>query len=269
MDRTPMGRYWSEDAGNYGRIVADELASFRALAWKRRFRAQLPGSGLDILDFGCGPGFFSVLLAEEGHRVWGGDLSEGMVARARELAARLPASSRPVFLRSENVLGRFPDSSLDGVVCRNVTWTLPDPARFYRECLRVLRPGGTLLVYDANWMLPLHDARLGERVRERERACIERFGSTFDGPAIAEPVDFASLPLSSVRRPDWDSRVLSRTGFAEVSVSEDVTGELWDAKEKLLYGETPLFEVKASKARLPAPVAARSAPRPPVRAAVT
>ena len=247
MDRTPMGRYWSEDADNYGRIVSSELASFRALAWKKRFRRHFRGGPLRILDFGCGPGFFSILLSQLGHRVWGGDISEGMIRRAEELSLRLPEGMRPSFLHSEDVLSLFLGESLDAIVCRNVTWTLPDPAGFYRRCLAALRPGGTLLVYDANWMLPLSDPALRERVERRERLCVERYGSTFDGPPISEPVDFSALPLSSVVRPQWDRRALREAGFAEAGFTEDVTGELWDEKERLLYGETPLFEIRAVK----------------------
>ena len=35
MNLETMQRYWSEDAGNYGQIIEDELASFRVEAWKK------------------------------------------------------------------------------------------------------------------------------------------------------------------------------------------------------------------------------------------
>ena len=43
----------------------------------------------------------------------------------------------------------FPDETFDVVVSRNLTWTLPHPERAYRQWLRILKPGGILLNYDA------------------------------------------------------------------------------------------------------------------------
>ena len=37
MDRTSQGRYWSEDADNYRRIIEAEFNSFRADAWLQLF----------------------------------------------------------------------------------------------------------------------------------------------------------------------------------------------------------------------------------------
>ena len=35
-----MARYWSQDAENYGNIIADELASFRVEAWQKLLREK-------------------------------------------------------------------------------------------------------------------------------------------------------------------------------------------------------------------------------------
>ena len=118
---------------------------------------------------------------------------------------------------------------------------MKDPARFYGDCRRVLAPGGRLVVFDANWNLPLFDEALAARCAERERLCIERYGSTYDGPAIEEPLDCRALPLSRRVRPAWDVRTLHMLGFAGVEAEHDLTDRLWDDKERLLYGETPLF----------------------------
>ena len=243
MDLASIGRYWSEDSANYGRIISDELSSFRRRAWRERFAALLPGGALDVLDFGCGPGFFSQVLADLGHRVTGADLSEGMIREAR---ARLAAEQdNPRFVQIDGTLDAFADASFDLVVSRNVTWTLQEPEAFYRQARRVLRPAGMLLVYDANWHLPLFDGALLDRCRRREAKCLDRYGSTFDGDPIGEPFDPLELPLSGRKRPAWDVPVLHSSGFRSVSTSENIIETLWDEKEKLLYGETPLFEIVA------------------------
>ena len=67
MDRTSMGRYWTEDSANYGRVIASEFGSFREDAWKGIFSLLLPQAPAPVLDFGCGPGFFTLLLSELGY----------------------------------------------------------------------------------------------------------------------------------------------------------------------------------------------------------
>lgn len=243
MDLASIGRYWSEDSANYGRIITSELASFRRQAWEERFSSLLPQRSLDVLDFGCGPGFFSQILAGLGHRVTGADLSEGMI---REACDSLGAGrGNPAFVLIDGTLDAFADSSFDVVVSRNVTWTLQEPEAFYLQARRVLRPGGMLLVYDANWQLPLFDSALLERCRAREAKCLARYGSTFDGDPIGEPFDPRQLPLSSRVRPAWDVPVLRSSGYRSVRTNENIIDALWDDKEKLLYGETPLFEIVA------------------------
>ena len=227
-----MGRYWSADALHYGNIVRDELASFRREAWMERFGELLPSASC-VLDFGCGPGFFSIVLAALGHTVTGVDISTQMVeqARANVSTERLPL--KPTFLHSEKDLAAFADASFDVIVSRNVTWTLSDPVGFYKEALRVLAPGEAL----------------AQRCAEREAQCLARYGSTFDPAEIdAEPIDIKALPLSRVVRPAWDAETLPTLGFASVLTDETITETLWDEKEKLIYGETPLFEIVAKKA---------------------
>jgi len=43
------------------------------------------------------------------------------------------------------------------------------------------------------------------------------------------------------------SGILRSLGFGEVHSDFDLTDKLWDDKERLLYGETPLFGVFATK----------------------
>ena len=53
----------------------------------------------------------------------------------------------------------FDDNSFDCIISRNVTWTLLDTKQSYQEWLRVLRPGGKILIFDANWNLKYHDKK--------------------------------------------------------------------------------------------------------------
>jgi len=121
-------------------------------AWKQELGRDLPGlpgSQLIVLDIGCGTGVMGLLFAEMGHRVTGIDLSEGMLAKAREKASaqNLPAE----FKTGDAELLPFGKGLFDVVVNRHLLWTLPHPDAALKEWHRVLKTGGVLLVIEGVW----------------------------------------------------------------------------------------------------------------------
>ena len=131
-------------------------------------------------DLGCGSGHLTALLAPFVGRVIAVDASSSMLDRAK---ARL-AGVQHVELRSgELEVLPVADGELDAAVISLVLHHTPDPRRVIAEAMRVLKPGGRLLVVD---LLP-HDraeyrrtprprlARVfggaGDRVVEERRIC--------------------------------------------------------------------------------------------------
>ncbi|UQZ81386.1 putative methyltransferase YcgJ [Paenibacillus konkukensis] len=120
--------------------------------WKETLTGLLPARGeerLDVLDVGTGPGFLALQFASMGHTVTGLDLSPSMLEIAAEKAAvlELPCS----FIEGDAESLPFPDHSFDVVANRHLLWTLPNPGRAIREWVRVLKPGGRVLVMDGDW----------------------------------------------------------------------------------------------------------------------
>ena len=103
-----------------------------------------PAAGQSVLDAGCGTGNFSLKLAEMGCRVTAVDVAEKMMDQARQKAVRAGADIR--FLREDMAELPFGDGSFDRVLTMAAFEFLPDPARAVRELLRVLRPGGVLVI---------------------------------------------------------------------------------------------------------------------------
>jgi len=180
------------DAG-FGHSIATE--GERA-AWDRILDLALAGRGpLDALDLGCGTGFLSFELAGRGNRVTGIDFAPAMLAEARKKAAEHGAAIR--FDEADAEQLPFAPASFDLAITRHVLWTLPHPEAAIDEWIRVLRPGGRLVIIDSQFdpaslsaPLPGNNARtsaeyaaigdqlpfLGGRPREQIEALLRAHG---------------------------------------------------------------------------------------------
>ena len=142
----------------------------------------------------------------------------------------------------------FADESFDVVVSRNLTWNLPHPGKAYAEWARVLKPGGLLLNFDANWYAYLFDGE-AQAAYERDRANSaeqgvwdQNVGENFD---VMEDIA-RRVPLSNIRRPDWDLALLQGLGL-QAEADEQIWQRVWSEEERLNFSSTPLFLVRAKK----------------------
>lgn len=99
----------------------------------------------DVLEVSVGTGRNLPLYSRD-VRIAGVDISAGMLEIARKRAVDL---GREVDLRIGDAQAlEFPDSSFDTVVCTLALCTIPDPRAAVGEMLRVLRPGGRVLLLE-------------------------------------------------------------------------------------------------------------------------
>ena len=241
--------YWTQRAPSYSEVNREELATNHRDVWKHtltecitaRFPHRAPGE-IHVLEIGTGPGFFAILLAEAGYRVTAIDLTPSMLDEARHNAGIL--ADRIDFAEMNAEALAFPPDRFDVIVSRNVTWNLPDPELAYAEWVRVLKPGGLLVNFDANWYHYLfnEDARIAYE-QDRENTADEGLGDMNVGDNFDDMESIArQIPLSQVDRPAWDSETLKNLGLA-VEGDTLIWKRVWSHQEKVNFASTPMFMI--------------------------
>ena len=245
--------YWTGRASGYSEVNKLELSTAQRQKWKdclydelvRQF-SNRPFAELSVLEVGTGPGFFAILLRELGCEVTAIDLTPAMLAEAEKNAGTLAGEIHFMEMNAEAL--NFANRSFDAVISRNLTWNLPHPDRAYAEWVRVLKPGGLLLNFDANWYAYLFDKE-AQAAYERDRltsaeqgAGDQNIGENFE---VMENIA-RRVPLSRLRRPAWDLHQL-RTFGLDVEADETVWQRVWSEEEKLNFASTPLFLIRGKK----------------------
>ncbi|HXG24091.1 MAG TPA: methyltransferase domain-containing protein [Chthonomonadales bacterium] len=157
--------------------------------------------GLDstkhVLDVGSGVGGTARCLAKEfGCHVTGIDLTEEYCRAATMLSAKIGLADLVNYRQGDATSLPFDDGSFDVVWTEHVAMNIPDKPRLYREMHRVLKPGGTLAIYDI---------------------------LAGPGGPVLFPVPWARTPESSfLATPDELRMLLEKSGF-KVMVWSDTT----------------------------------------------
>ena len=143
----------------------------------------------------------------------------------------------------------FPDGRFDVVLSRNLTWNLPHPKQAYREWARVLAPGGLLLNFDANWYAYLFDpAERAAYEQDRRNTAEAQIKDEYLCTEIDVMEGIAQkAPLSRIKRPDWDIRLLTELGMGQIQSDSQVWQKVWSREEKINFHATPMFLVSAVK----------------------
>ena len=199
-----------------------------------------------MLDVGTGPGFFAIILAELGYRVTAVDYTAAMLEQAGRNAGIL--ADKICFRQMNAEEPTFPDGSFDAVVSRNLTWNLPRPERAYAQWVRMLKEGGLLLNFDANWYRYLYDAQAETgHLSDRENVRIAGAPDDTAGTDIAAMEAIArQAPLSRYNRPQWDLDILGGLGM-RASADTEVWKQVWTQDEWINNASTPMFLISASK----------------------
>jgi SAM-dependent methyltransferase len=124
--------------------------------------------GKTVLDYGCGDGLYSCLLARHGAKVVGVDISDVSVANCEARAQADPVSGSATFRVMDCERLEFADDSFD-LVCESGVLHHLDFRRAMAEISRVLKPGGQAICYESLGHNPFIQAyrRLTPHLRTR------------------------------------------------------------------------------------------------------
>ena len=140
MDRPEEAREY--DAMDHSSVIARFVADF--------LDAHGAGRGGELLDVGTGPARIPIALcrADRHFRILGVDLAGPMLDLARRNAAEAGLIDRIRFARGDAKNLPFPDGRFEAVVSNTIVHHIPDPAVALAEMVRLVGPGGTLMVRD-------------------------------------------------------------------------------------------------------------------------
>lgn len=103
--------------------------------------------GKDVLELACGAGIGLGLLSSCSHSLVAGDIDENILE-----IARCNTSAECRLIDAQQL--PFDDNSFDAIILFEAIYYLSDPAQFVKECKRVLRNGGCVIVCNPNKDLP-------------------------------------------------------------------------------------------------------------------
>lgn len=249
-----IDEYWSDRALGYSKVNQEELLGMQKTSWLFEIEKQIvqacpekDKSEIHILDIGTGPGFFAIILAETGYQVTAVDYTEAMLEEAKKNAGSL--ADWITFKQMDGQNLTFPQESFDVVISRNLTWVLEKPEEAYRSWHKVLKKGGLLLNFDANWYAYLYDDEL-RKGYEQDRRNVEVSGCedhyTCTDIDAMEQIAYR-VPLSSIERPEWDVRALQQFSWQKITTDFTIGDRVWSPVEKVNYASTPMFMITAKK----------------------
>ncbi len=228
-----MIHYWSQRVESFSAQRCREFQSTKRELWLAEFSAYIPmQKGLRILDIGTGTGFFATILAMAGHEVVGIDLTAQMIGEAKRKAAhyQIPAS----FYVMDAEQPSFPPQSFDVLVSRNLTWTLPHLGAAYKAWHYLLKPGGLLLNFDADYCHEKENRNLPENHAHKKIA--------------ADLIKQYEVMKEELRqpytRPAWDTKLLQQAGFSNIRVDTSVWKRIYADVDEF-YNPTPIFTIAA------------------------
>lgn len=161
----------------------ESVVELRAHSWRRDLWARVQGPR--VLELGVGTGK-NVRFYPDDAQVVGLDISPRMLARAERRVERYSKAARMIVADAQRL--PFPAGRFDSIVTTFFFCSVPDPALALSEALRVLAPGGRILLLEhvlsdrwplsriMRWLSPLTASMWGARLDRRTGDAVHAAG---------------------------------------------------------------------------------------------
>ena len=176
---------------------------------------------MEVIDMGTGAGLMAIWFTQMGHNVTALDLSSRMIDLASKNARELGLSIDYHVMDVQSP--ELPDASYDLIVAKSVMWCLEDPVGTYERWMKLLKPGGHIVIVDGNYYLDLFDEDYCRRKRYLELK--NGVDNNLHAKTNLGGVDLNiirslayELPLTRERRPIWDVSTLLGLGMTDIHV---------------------------------------------------
>ena len=226
---------WSNPSRASAQDVAEMAASLeergRAFDQQQVNAALLgvlaPATGEHILEVGCGSGILCRLMAPTivpGGKITGLDISSEFIKIAQDLAISADLSDSIQWGAGQAESLPFQDANFDGVLAARLLLHVSNPQSILSELMRVVRPGGRVVVMDWDFETLAVDHSNRELTRRLLHwRCDHHGGNNWSGRqlwglmAATNLVNLKVVPIVSVAHRENDSLTLSLFRAAQVA----------------------------------------------------
>ncbi|MDH3414136.1 MAG: methyltransferase domain-containing protein [Gammaproteobacteria bacterium] len=193
------------------------------------------GANDHVLDVGCGLGGASRFAAQKyGSRVTGVDLTPEYIETGKALCSWIGLDERVTLEQGNATATAYPDGIFDKAYMLHVGMNIADKSALVLELHRVLKPGGTLGIYDVM------------RVGDGELTYPVPWATSAEGSAIASPAEYrdaleaAGFRITSER----NRRTFAIEFFARLQANASAAGGPPPLGIHILMGKTAPTKVR-------------------------
>lgn len=150
-DKSKVARRYDRWSGVYDSVDTFPIVGRAEKRWRLEAIAMLDLQPDDlVLDVGTGTGLIIPWIAEHltTGKVIGIDISEKMLARARERAEKCGVAHRVELKIDDAENMSFRDGTFDKIIATYTMTTVPEPEKTFREMVRVLKDDGKIVILD-------------------------------------------------------------------------------------------------------------------------
>jgi ubiquinone/menaquinone biosynthesis C-methylase UbiE len=223
---------WTIYAVSYDRILP-EMPFYREVV-DRHLEAIRAAKAMRVLDLGAGTGNVAVPLLDDGREVVAVDASRAMITRLKSKVSSASEGRLTVIVDTAEHLPQFPDHGFDGVSALLSFFDMDEPRLALAEAVRLLRPGGTLVItdpkacFDVRPLMEFAERHLREGGRFEELrddwSRVASVAPTLESRIRARSPEVQASAAGDSWNAEWIFRSLRESGFTGLTFRDSHLG---------------------------------------------